>query len=141
MSDLILVPVDFEEGSKEALRRARELARPLGATLVLVHVFRAPFYVYPDLEPHREQLRDRHGVEGGTGLATALLDGPGIATLPGSAFGDNPSALRLRVATSRLYGGTPEQREEALLAEDPLDLPWISDQLVQLRDGLGQLIG
>lgn len=99
------------------------------------------FYAYPDLEPHRDQLRARHGVEDGAGLASALLDGPGIATLPGSAFGDDPSALRLRLATSRLYGATPEQREDALVAEDPLTLPWISDQLTQLRDGLGQLVG
>lgn len=74
-------------------------------------------------------------------MSTALLDGPGIATLPGSAFGDDPSALRLRVAASRSYGATPEQRQEALKAEDPLALPWISGQLTQLRDGLGQLVG
>lgn len=98
------------------------------------------FYVYPDFELHRDRLRTRHGVDDGAGLATALLDGPGIATLPGSAFGDAASALRLRVATSRLYGSTPEQREDALTADDPLTLPWISTQLARLRTGLDQLV-
>jgi aspartate aminotransferase len=99
------------------------------------------FYCYPDLERHRDRLRAVHGVDDGPGLATALLDGPGIATLPGSAFGDATSALRLRVATSRLYGPTREQQEDALTADDPLALPWISAQLSDLRAGLDQLVG
>ena len=98
------------------------------------------FYLYPDFELHRDRLRTDHGVDDGPGLATALLDGPGIATLPGSAFGDATSALRLRVATSRLYGSTREQREDALSADDPLTLPWISTQLAHLRTGLDQLV-
>lgn len=99
------------------------------------------FYCYPDFEGHRDRLRTVHGVEDGPGLATALLEGPGIATLPGSAFGDAISALRLRVATSRLYGPTSEQQEDALDADDPLELPWIAAQLASLRDGLDRLLG
>ena len=99
------------------------------------------FYLYPDFERHRDRLRRVHRVDDGPGLATALLDGPGIATLPGSAFGDATSALRLRVATSRLYGPTREQQEEALTAEDPPALPWIAAQLTTLRNGLDQLVG
>ncbi|MDQ4052350.1 MAG: aminotransferase class I/II-fold pyridoxal phosphate-dependent enzyme [Actinomycetota bacterium] len=99
------------------------------------------FYLYPDLGRHRDRLRRVHGVDDGPGLATAMLDGPGIATLPGSAFGDATSALRLRVATSRLYGPTPEQQEDALTADRPLALPWINAQLTELRNGLDQLAG
>jgi aspartate aminotransferase len=106
-----------------------EVPQPLGG-----------FYLYPDFERHRDRLRRDHGVDDGPGLATALLDGPGIATLPGSAFGDVISALRLRVATSRLYGATPEQQEEALTAEDPTALPWIAAQLADMRNGLDQLM-
>ena len=68
-----------------------------------------------------------------------MLDRPGIATLPGSAFGDATSALRLRVATSRLYGPTREQQEDALTGEDPPALPWIAAKLADLRNGLDQL--
>lgn len=99
------------------------------------------FYLYPDFEPHRGLLRNHHGVDDGVGLAGALLDGPGVATLPGSAFGDAPSALRLRVATSRLYGDTREEQEDALSANDPLTLPGISLQLASLRSGLDQIVG
>jgi aspartate aminotransferase len=97
------------------------------------------FYVYPDLEPHRELLRSR-GIDSGPLLARALLEGPGIATLPASAFGEPDGALRLRVATSRLYGATREQQETALASEDPASLPWLVDELGQLRAGLEWLV-
>jgi nucleotide-binding universal stress UspA family protein len=43
-----LVPTDFSEGSRAALAMALELARPLGASLTLVHVYQIPFYPLPD---------------------------------------------------------------------------------------------
>lgn len=122
-------------------RVARAVADELRCAGAEVPEPQGGFYLYPDFEPHRDRLHTRHGVDDGPGLARALLDGPGIATLPGAAFGDAPSALRLRVATSRLYGATPEQREQALVAHDPLTLPWIATQMAQLRAGLAQLLG
>ena len=73
-------------------------------------------------------------------MASALLEGPGIATLPASAFGDPEEALRLRIATSRLYGATWEQQEAALASDDPTSLPWLVDELGQLREGLAWLV-
>lgn len=60
------------------------------------------FYLYPDFAPFRNALHER-GITTGDGLARYLLDEWGIATLPGTAFGEQPEALRLRVATSLLY--------------------------------------
>lgn len=74
----------------------------------------AAFYLYPDLG-QRPELIDR-GIDGGMTLAQALLDRHRIAVLPGEAFGDDPSALRFRVATSLLYGSTDEERWAALRA-------------------------
>ncbi len=51
MANVILVAVDFDEGSLDALETAKQLGRELSAELVLLHVYRAPFYVYPDLDP------------------------------------------------------------------------------------------
>ncbi|ACZ91909.1 pyridoxal phosphate-dependent aminotransferase [Streptosporangium roseum] len=86
------------------------------------------FYLYPDF----------------TGLAYAtsaeltadLLDRHGVGVLPGHAFGDDPRALRVRVATSLLYGETTERRLAALGAADPLELPWISASLDHLSEAL-----
>ena len=87
------------------------------------------FYLYPDFAPHKEALAAR-GVTTSEALARYLLDQHDIAALPGTAFGDRPEALRLRLATSMLYGsGAPasaEEREAALWAllerADDLDL-------------------
>jgi aspartate aminotransferase len=96
------------------------------------------FYLYPDLEPLRPALA-RRGVETGAQLAELLLERYDVAVLRGEAFGDDPRALRFRMATSLLYGASDEQRWEALLAEDPLVLPWIADALERLGETLRAL--
>ncbi|MBO0889447.1 MAG: pyridoxal phosphate-dependent aminotransferase, partial [Acidothermales bacterium] len=97
----------------------------------------AGFYLYPDLGRRRDVF-ERAGVRGGTGLATQLLDAHALAVLPGEAFGDDPAALRFRVATSMLYGDT-EQRWQALDSAEPAKLPWISASLDRLRDVLASV--
>jgi len=94
----------------------------------------AGFYVYPDFEPWRDQLARRYHVTTSAALARLLLCRYGAATLPGSAFGESPAALRLRLATSLLYGDTPRQQEAALAAADSLALPPIADALNRLGD-------
>ncbi|UCM89226.1 pyridoxal phosphate-dependent aminotransferase [Streptomyces marincola] len=98
----------------------------------------AGFYLYPDLAPLRAGLAAR-GVDGSAALAAALLDEHGVGVLPGEAFGDEPGALRFRVATSLLYGETEAERWRALRADDPLGLPWIADALDRLRTALAAL--
>jgi aspartate aminotransferase len=93
------------------------------------------FYLYPDFD----DLRDRLGVHTSPELAALLLDRYGVGVLPGSAFGEPPEALRLRVATSLLYGETDEQRLTALTAADPCGLPWIAAALDRATEVLTDL--
>jgi aspartate aminotransferase len=97
----------------------------------------AAFYLYPDLEPLREGFA-RHGAGTAAEAATLLLDRHGIGLLPGEAFGDDPEALRFRVATSLLYG-QGEQRLDALHSDDPAGLPWIATALDTVREALHRL--
>jgi aspartate aminotransferase len=99
----------------------------------------AAFYVYPDFGPWRGHLARRHGVTTSEGLAGLLLDRYGAGTLPGSAFGEYPETLRLRLATGLLYGDGDEQQEAALAASDPLSLPWIAAELARLEEILADL--
>jgi aspartate aminotransferase len=99
----------------------------------------AAFYLYPDFEPLRDRLAARFGVSTGADLAALLLQRYGAGTLPGSAFGESASSLRLRLATGLLYGDTCEQREAALATADPLALPWISASLARFSDILADL--
>jgi aspartate aminotransferase len=97
------------------------------------------FYVYPDFEPWREHLARRHQVTTAAALAALLLERYGAVTLPGSAFGEPPAALRLRLATALLYGDTPQQQETALTTPHPARLPWITTALARLREILTDL--
>jgi aspartate aminotransferase len=101
----------------------------------------AAFYLYPDFAPWRGRLRAAFGVATGADLAAMLLDRYGAGTLPGSAFGESASCLRLRMAASLLYGDTDEQREQALAAADPLQLPWISAAMTRFGEILADVGG
>jgi aspartate/methionine/tyrosine aminotransferase len=99
----------------------------------------AAFYLYPDFAPWRRHLSSKFGVVTGADLASLLLNRYGAGTLPASAFGEEPSALRLRLATGLLYGDTDEQREASLASRDPLALPWISAALHRFAEILDDL--
>ena len=99
----------------------------------------AAFYLYPDFDPWRDHLRGKFGVRTSSDLAALLLNRYGAGTLPGSAFGESASALRLRLATGLLYGDTDKQREQALAAPDPLELPWISAAMTRFGDILADI--
>jgi aspartate aminotransferase len=93
------------------------------------------FYLYPDFGAHRETL----GVATGQQLADLLLDRYGVGVLAGTEFGDDPQALRCRVATSLLYGQTDEQRMTSLTSTQPLALPWLADSMAHLATTLADL--
>jgi aspartate aminotransferase len=99
----------------------------------------AAFYLYPDFSPWREHLRAGRGVTTGVGLARHLLDRYGAGTLPASAFGEDEQVLRLRLATGLLYGDSDVQQEAALIASDPVTLPWIASALNRIREILADL--
>jgi len=97
----------------------------------------AAFYLYPDLEALRPGF-ERHGATTAASAAALMLERYGIGVLPGEAFGDDPDALRFRVATSLLYGDG-DRRLEALASPAPAKLPWIADTLDVVRAALQDL--
>ncbi|HMI99989.1 MAG TPA: aminotransferase class I/II-fold pyridoxal phosphate-dependent enzyme [Gaiellaceae bacterium] len=97
----------------------------------------AAFYLYPDFEPLRAPLAER-GIATSSGLAQHLLEDFAVAVLPGAAFGDD--GLRVRMATSLLYGDGDEGRWEALSAGPAAaDLPRVRSALLQLAEALETL--
>jgi len=121
-------------------RVAREVAFRFASAGASVPAPQAAFYVYPDFTSLADLLRGRHGITSDEGLAALLLRQYGLGTLPGSAFGDQGWRLRLRVATSLLYGEGDEQRHAALNAADPCALPWIAAALDRLEEILADLL-
>ena len=86
------------------------------------------FYLYPDFT----------GGPFGSGaeLADHLLEERNVAVLAGEAFGDDPAALRFRMATSLLYGDSDERSARRWRATTRSSLPWIAAALDRMRDGL-----
>jgi aspartate aminotransferase len=97
------------------------------------------FYVYPDLEGHRDVLSGQ-GVHDAASLQRVLLERYSIAVLGGHAFGDDPVALRARVATSLLWGPDEHTRVETLASADPLALPHVAHALEQVHSALQHLL-
>ncbi len=118
---------------------ARAAAAAFASAGVAVPEPQAAFYLYPDFGPWRQHLADRYQVTTGAGLAGLLLERYGMGVLPASAFGEDESALRMRVATGLLYGETDAEREAALAAADPAALPWIAAQLSRIGEVLADL--
>jgi aspartate aminotransferase len=99
----------------------------------------AAFYHYPGFAAWRDALAARHGVTTGQDLARHLLERYGMGVLPGSAFGEDPTALRIRVATGLLYGDTSAQQNLALASADPVTLPWVATALDRIEEILADL--
>jgi len=118
---------------------ARAVAQRFAAAGAEVPSPQGAFYLYPDFGLVRDRLQAKHGVRTSEELAGLLLQRYGMGVLPGSAFGDDPAALRLRVATGLLYGETDRQRETALAAADPAAVPWITSALNRIEDVLADL--
>ena len=116
----------------------RAVAARFRSAGLIVPAPQAAFYLYPDFAPWREPLA-RRGIRTGADLARHLVDQYGAGSLPASAFGEPEDALRLRLATGLLYGDSDSQREAALQAADPLELPWVADALTAIEDMLSDL--
>lgn len=102
----------------------------------------AAFYLYPDTTHFRDGLAGR-GIETSSSLARALLEEFGVAVLPGTSFGDDPDALRFRVATSLLYGGDDKARWaalEAATAGKAAQIPAVLDAAGRLRAALDAVL-
>jgi aspartate aminotransferase len=120
---------------------ARAVARRFAAAGAAVPAPQAAFYLWPDFSPLADVLLGRHGITSDEGLAARLLHRYGVGVLPGSAFGEESGRLRLRVATSLLYGESDPERHAALNSADPCSLPWIAASLDRLEEVLADLTG
>jgi len=137
-------PPDVTARIAASLRLHETVVRAVGARLAAAGAelspIRATCYLYPDFAPLCERLVRGHGIHRGSDLASLLARRYGVGVLPGSAFGEEECSLRIRIATSRLYGETEAETTAALQAPDPLALPWIDASLARLDEVLDDLL-
>ncbi|MEU3462186.1 pyridoxal phosphate-dependent aminotransferase [Streptomyces sp. NPDC006733] len=94
----------------------------------------AGFQLYAELTSH-----DTHDLPDAPALERHLTRRLGRRVLGGHRFGDDPAALRVRIDTGALHGGTDEQRRAALRAADPLELPHVAQALTELEAAFTEL--
>jgi universal stress protein A len=70
----ILCPVDFSDNSREAMRRAADLAVATGGSLTLLHVVHVPIAAYADGAPMMPQPGERLTQELGTAAEKSLAE-------------------------------------------------------------------
>jgi nucleotide-binding universal stress UspA family protein len=78
----ILVPIDFQEASLDALAFARDLASKLGLEVVLLHTYAVPVVVYPGFDPIiTPGLPDEIASTAKSALEKLAADQGGLATV------------------------------------------------------------
>ncbi|MGW0584730.1 aminotransferase class I/II-fold pyridoxal phosphate-dependent enzyme, partial [Streptomyces sp. NPDC002920] len=93
---------------------------------------RAGRHLYADLDPLRGAL-SAHGVGDSQDLEDFLTARLGMPAPGGHRFGDDLAALRVRLSTGLLLGGTVTLRTECLTSPTPLELPHVQRTLTLLR--------
>ncbi|MEU9974578.1 aminotransferase class I/II-fold pyridoxal phosphate-dependent enzyme [Streptomyces sp. NPDC051014] len=95
-------------------------------------------HLYADLEPLRAAL-GAQGVGDAQELEDFLTARLGMPAPGGHRFGDDLQALRVRLATGPMLGGTDAERLECLTSPAPLELPHLQRALMSLRSVLDDL--
>ncbi|UXY30997.1 aminotransferase class I/II-fold pyridoxal phosphate-dependent enzyme [Streptomyces sp. HUAS TT20] len=89
-------------------------------------------HLYVDLGELRSAL-GAHDVGDAQELEDFLTARLGMFAPGGHRFGDDLGALRVRLSTGPLLGGTDEERTECLMSPSPLELPHVQRALISLR--------
>ncbi|MEV6957884.1 aminotransferase class I/II-fold pyridoxal phosphate-dependent enzyme [Streptomyces sp. NPDC051207] len=89
-------------------------------------------HVYADLDPLRAALSAR-GVGDAQELEDFLAVRLGMPAPGGHRFGDDLGALRVRLSTGPLLGGTDAELEECLRTAEPFELPHPRRAMIHLK--------
>ncbi|MBL1100827.1 aminotransferase class I/II-fold pyridoxal phosphate-dependent enzyme [Streptomyces coffeae] len=113
--------------------------RALTAVGALCRPPQAGRHLYADLDELRGVLAARN-ITDSVELERELSGRLGRGVAGGHRFGDPPHTLRVRLSTLPLLGAADAQRQRALDAPDPLELPHVKEALAAFDTGFRALI-
>ncbi|MFF0199680.1 aminotransferase class I/II-fold pyridoxal phosphate-dependent enzyme [Streptomyces sp. NPDC005017] len=119
-------------------RVAAELHSAVVGAGALARPPQAGRHLYADLGPLRAALSAR-GVGDAQELEDFLSARLGMSAPGGQRFGDDLAALRVRLATGPVLGGTAEERAQSLDSPVPLELPHAQAALTRVTTVLDEL--
>ncbi|MFD7133518.1 aminotransferase class I/II-fold pyridoxal phosphate-dependent enzyme [Streptomyces sp. NPDC059894] len=122
LRDAVRLHARVAAAAHAAVEAAGALARPP----------RAGRHLYVDLAPLHPALSAR-GVGDAQDLEDLLTARLGLPAPGGHRFGDDLGALRVRLSTGDLLGGTDPERARCLTSPTPLELPHVQRALTLLR--------
>ncbi|MGQ5640368.1 MULTISPECIES: aminotransferase class I/II-fold pyridoxal phosphate-dependent enzyme [unclassified Streptomyces] len=135
-------PPPVAERREAAVRLHARVAAAAHAAVVAAGALARPpqagRHLYADLGPWREPLAG-HGIGDAQELEDLLTARLGMPAPGGHRFGDDLGALRVRLATGPLLGGTDDERMECLTSPAPLELPQVQRALTSLTSVLDDL--
>ena len=111
-------------------------ARAFGEMGVDVATPQGGFYLWPDV-PRRGRA---HNLATSDQLSHALLEGESIATLPGTAFGAEPDAMRLRLSACDYDGADALAHYEALGSDEPGDIASFAPRMAAALEGFRRFL-
>lgn len=121
--------LDIEHYLVQSRRILRTLGKDLSARLkeagIAVMEPQGAFYLFPDFEAYREQLRAR-GVTTSARLCEKLLEDTGVAILPGNNFGRAASELTARLSYVDFDGARALAAAEQIPADQPLNSDFLN---------------
>ncbi len=138
----------FEGGDEidHYLWQSRRVLRALGYALmqklneagVRVVKPRGAFYLFPDFCNFRDRLAAR-GIHTSLELCSALLQDTGVAILPGSAFGRDPSELTARLAYVDFDGKEALEAAKAIPSNRQLNGPFLREYCGRTVDAVNKI--
>ncbi len=131
---------EIEEYLKQSRRVLRALGRYCAQRLrdadIVVGDPDGAFYLFPDFRAFRPQMKE-HGITTSAEMCERLLDDVGVATIPGSSFGREPSELTLRLSYVDFDGA--RALSTAARSSGDLDPSFVAECCPRLRDAVDRM--
>ena len=132
LGDVVLAPVDFSEGSREALRYAKEIAAQRGAALHVLHVVETPLPTLPYLARRSHPPADEVAADARADLDQFVRGTPGPDLDPVVGVVQGAPAFAIRDYAAEVGVGIVVVSTRGRTGLDPLLMGGVAERLLRI---------